>query len=351
MLMSSIVAFPSPVGGVALSGDLFPSVLFTVLYASLLPFFFFRLAHRQTITVLSISAVITCVERVVVFSLRAKQSQTPGLQTSSTLMTYMQVTIALSYIAVAQDTVSLLRCLYVNSTKGPIPSDVDTLDSPVGTMSSSQIPLSPSRGNRSFSDSDGELLSDQPRRRAFYRRWTDALRLAFLVATVTGIVGNTHYKDGMSSIGTANEVMATRYVSSGISLILVILVAVLVIRARRLPRVRPIHAILILTVLACNASSAIFRLSFMHNRTTSLTSTAPGSGNTVSEKVTFYIFHMFSDWLACFIFLVPNIREIFNTGMWGDWRSVDPPPESSVLSKRKKGSHFRRANGVVGVFP
>ncbi|KAI6121601.1 hypothetical protein F5141DRAFT_1091367 [Pisolithus sp. B1] len=345
--MPSTFAFPSPVGGVALAGDLAPSVLFAILYASLLPFFFFRLANKQTRAILGISAVLTCVERIVIFSLRAKQSQTPGLQTSGTLVTYMQATIALAYIAIAQDTVSLLRCLYVNSTKGPTPSDMDNLDSPVGTTSSSQIPLSPSPGNKSFSENDGELLSDQPRRRAFYRRWTDVLRLAFLVATASGIVGNAHYKGGISSVSTANEVMVTRYVSSGISLILIILVAVLVVRARRLPKVRPIHVILILAVLACNASSAIFRLSFMRNRTTSLTSTASGSGNTLSEKVTFYIFHMFSDWLACFILLVPNIREIFNTGMWGDWRSTDPPPENSELSKKKKGLYLGRANLVV----
>ncbi|KAI6033039.1 hypothetical protein F5J12DRAFT_195757 [Pisolithus orientalis] len=345
--MSSTFSFPSPVGGVGLAGDLVPSILLAILYALLLPIFFVRLANNQTRAVLGISAVLTCIERVVIFCLRAKQSRTPGLQTSGTLATYMQATIALAYIAVAQDTVSLLRCLYVNSTKGPIPNDVDNLDSPVGTTSSSQIPLSPSRGNRSFSENDGELLSDQPRRRAFYRRLTDVLRLLFLVATVLGIVGNTHYKGGMSSAGTANEVMVTRYMSSGISLILIILLAVLVVRARRLPRVRPIHVILLLAILTCNVSSAIFRLSFMYNRTTSLTSTAPGSGNTVSEKVTFYIFHMLSDWLACFIFLVPNIREIFNTGMWGDWRSTDPPPESSELSKKKKGSYFRRADPIV----
>lgn len=345
--MSSTFAFPSPVGGVGLAGDFVPSVLFAILYASLLPIFCFRLVNKQSRAILGISAVLTCVERVVIFSLRAKQSQTPGLQTSGTLVTYMQVTIALAYIAVAQDTVSLLRCLYVNSTKGPTPSDLDNFDSPVGTTSSSQIPLSPSRGNKTFPENDGELLSDQPRRRAFYRRWTDALRLAFLVATASGIVGNVHYKGGMNSVSTANEVMVTRYVSSGISLILIVLVAVLVVRARRLPRVRPIHVILILVVLACNASSAIFRLSFMGNRTTSLTSTASGSGNTVSEKVTFYIFHMFSDWLACFLFLVPNIKETFNTGMWGDWRSTDPPPENSALSKKKKGLYFGRANLVV----
>lgn len=150
-------------------------------------------------------------DRVVVFSLRAKQSQTPAQQSSKTLATYMQVTIALAYIAIAQDTISLLRCLYVNSTKGPTSDHADGAESPVGTTSSSQIPLSPSRSNRSFLIDGREVQFDQPRKRAFYRRWTDILKLVFFAAAIIpGIIGNIHYKGGVSNAGTANEVMITR---------------------------------------------------------------------------------------------------------------------------------------------
>ncbi|KAL4074036.1 hypothetical protein V8B97DRAFT_1277951 [Scleroderma yunnanense] len=343
--MNNSFAFPSPVGGVALDGDLGPSIGFAILYASLLPIFFIRFANKQSRTILGLNAVLTTIERVIVFSLRAKQSQTPAQQSSKTLATYMQVTIALAYIAVAQDTVSLLRCLYVNSTKGPTSHYADGAESPVGTTSSSQIPLSPSRSNRSSPVDRWEVQFDQPRKRAFYRRWTTILKLAFFGATISGIIGNIHYKGGMSNAGTANEVMISRYVSSSVSLVLLILVAILVIGVRRLPRVRSVHVAFILLILTCNASSAIFRLAFMYHRTTSLTSTAPGSGNTLSEKTTFYVFHMFSDWLACFMFLVPNVREIFNTDMWGDWRSKDPPPESESLRKRREA--FRRDGEVV----
>lgn len=344
--MDSSFAFPSPVGGVALDGDLGPSIAFAILYASLLPIYFVRLANKQSRTILSINAVLTTIERVVVFSLRAKQSQTPAQQSSKTLVTYMQVTIGLAYLAIAQDTISLLRCLYVNSTKGLILDHAGGAESPVGTTSSSQIPLSPSRSNRSSLFDSREVQFDQPRKRAFYRRWTDILKLMLLVATILGIIGNTHYKGGMSNAGTANEVMITRYLSSGISLILLILVAFLVFRARHLSRVRPVHIALIFVISACNASSAVFRLAFMYHRTTSLTSTAPGSGNTLSEKTAFYVFHMFSDWLACFMLLVPNIRAIFDTGMWGDWRSKDPPPESSESSRKRREAAFRR-DGVI----
>ncbi|KAG6337093.1 hypothetical protein ID866_2004 [Astraeus odoratus] len=318
--MSSSFSFPSPVGGVALSGDLGPSIVFSILYASLLPIFLVRLANKESRAILGLNAVLTAIERYVI-----RQFVEPRLGIH--LLTYMQVTFSLAYIAIAQDTVSLLRCLYVNSTKGPAPDHMDSAESPVGTTSSSQIPLSPSRGNRSSLDDDGQLEFDQPRKRALYRRWTDILRLAFLAATVPGIVGNIHYKGGMSNTSTANEVMITRYASSGASLALIILVAILVIRARRLPR----------------ASSAIFRLAFMYHKTTSLTSTAPGSGNSAMEKVTFYLFHMFSDWLACCVFLVPNIREIFNTGMWGDWRSTDPPLETTEWPRKRKEVNLGRS--------
>ncbi|KAF9227453.1 hypothetical protein BS17DRAFT_862691 [Gyrodon lividus] len=340
--MSSSVSFPSPVGGVSLSSDFGPSIFFAILYALLLPIFFVRLASKRSRAILSVNAVLTAFERVVIFSLRAWQSQTPAKQSSPGLATYMQLTFALAYIAVASDTVQLLRCLYVNSTKGPALEHVDIIDSPVGSTSSSQIPLSPARANSPYSLDDGALQFDQPRQRFFYRRFTDILKLVFLAATLPGIVGNAKYKNSFDNAGTGNEVLITRYVSSGIALALIVFVATLIIRARHLPRVRPIHVIFILAILACTASSAIFRLAFMYHHTTSLTSTAPGSGNTPLEKTTFYVFHMFSDWMAAALLLVPNVREMFATGMWGDWRAMDPSPQELAWARKRKESKARR---------
>lgn len=61
--MDSAFAFPSPVGGVALDGDLTPSIVFAILYASLLPIFFVRLANKQSRAILSVNAVVTAIER------------------------------------------------------------------------------------------------------------------------------------------------------------------------------------------------------------------------------------------------------------------------------------------------
>jgi len=254
----------------------------------------------------------------------------------------MQLTISLAYIMIASDTVQLLRCLYVNSTKGPAPEHVDNIDSPVGTTSSSQIPLSPARVNGSYSLNDGALHPDQPGQRSFYRRFTDVLKLIFLAATLPGIIGNAKYRRSFDNTGTGKEVMIARYVSSGLALVLIMFVAILTVRARHLPKVRPIHIILILSVLACTAISAIFRLAFMYHYTTSLTSTAPGSGNTPGEKSTFYLFHMLSDWMAAALLLLPNVRGMFATGMWGDWRAMDPPIQELEWA-RKRNEAKRRA--------
>jgi len=61
--MDNNLAFPSPVGGVALDGDLGPSIVFAILYASLLPIFFVRLANKQSRAILSVNAVLTTIER------------------------------------------------------------------------------------------------------------------------------------------------------------------------------------------------------------------------------------------------------------------------------------------------
>ncbi|KAG1735109.1 uncharacterized protein EDB91DRAFT_1056420 [Suillus paluster] len=338
--MASDIAFPSPVGGVPMTSDFGPSMFFSLLYFSLIPIFVARLSNKHSRAVVSINAMITVIERVIIFSLRAWQSRNPAERISPSLTTYMQVSIALPYISIAHDVVVLLRCMYVNSTKGPA-DFTDSQDSPIApSMSSSMHPLSPFH-SASLHLSDDIL--DDPKKRFFYRWFTDVLNLAFLVAIIPGIIGNVHYRGGMDSTSTANEVMITRYISSSIALFLILFVGVLVFRARKLPKVEPIQAVLLLVILACNASSAIFRLMFMYHRTTSLTSLAPGSGNTSLEKATFYIFHMLSDWLAVALLLVPNIRAIYKTGMWGDLRTIDPPPQEQEWARKRKEAKARRS--------
>ena len=60
----------------------------------------------------------------------------------------------------------------------------------------------------------------------------------------------------------------------------------------------------------------------MRTWTSSLTSTAPGSQNTAGAKAAFYVFQAAPEVLAAALLLVPDVREHFSTGMWGD-RSTD----------------------------
>lgn len=68
---------------------------------------------------------------------------------------------------------------------------------------------------------------------------------------------------------------------------------------------------------------AIYRLVVMHNKTISLTSLAPSSLNRSAAKAAFYVFHMLPEWISVALLLGFNIREMFDTGLWGDWRNAD----------------------------
>lgn len=56
----------------------------------------------------------------------------------------------------------------------------------------------------------------------------------------------------------------------------------------------------------------------MHLQTDSLTSTAPDSLNTSSSKIAFYILQIAPEWLTAATLLSMNMRERFETGLWGD---------------------------------
>lgn len=64
----------------------------------------------------------------------------------------------------------------------------------------------------------------------------------------------------------------------------------------------------------------------MYNTTDSLTSTAPGSQNALSEKAAFYIIHILPEWIAVLLFLSFNVRDVFGTGMFArdKWRDESP---------------------------
>ncbi|KAH7907008.1 hypothetical protein BJ138DRAFT_1117062 [Hygrophoropsis aurantiaca] len=320
--MSSTFAFPSPVGGVSLPSDLGSSVFFVLLHASLLPVLVWRISNSNSRAILSMSSMIGILERMIIFSLRSVQSHDDALRVRKGLLIYVQSTLGGTYIWIAMDVVTLARCLMVNSTKGPITQDTPHNDPSASPFSTEAPPSSTSHFV------NGDVSVDQPRNRKFYRRFTDFWRLLYFAAAIPGIIAGIRYYSSTTNPTTADYVMALRYASSGIALLCNIFSAgVVAWIATNIPGIRRGQIIYLLAILACGASTAIYRLAFMYNRATSFTSTAPGSGNTAAEKAAFYIFHILSDWGAIALMLVPNVRRWFNTGLLGDYRSSDPPHE------------------------
>ncbi|EGO00252.1 hypothetical protein SERLA73DRAFT_52742 [Serpula lacrymans var. lacrymans S7.3] len=325
--MSSNIAFPSPVGGVPFPSDFAPSVLFAVLYGLLVPVMAYRVANKKSRTFLLVGSITFSIERIVLFSLRAVQAHSSSRRVSMGLTAYMQSTLGLGFIGVAQDITNLLRCLLVNTT---LP-----MDHPDNPSSSSEAMAATSSG-------------DQPKKRNLYRRLIDVTRLAFLISTIIGIVGNAHYNGVLNNASVSQMVMRLRYASSAVGLIATLFtVAIIVWAMTTIPRVRsgPASLLLLLCALMAspsfldylpNCSSAIYRLAVMYNTTTSLTSTSQGSLNTPAEKAEFYVFHMLNEWVALALVLGLNLKEIFNTGMFGDWRAIDETEAERLKRERKE---------------
>ncbi|EIW83011.1 hypothetical protein CONPUDRAFT_37688, partial [Coniophora puteana RWD-64-598 SS2] len=305
--------FPSPVGGVPFPSDLVVSVLFALLYGLLIPVLAGRVINKHYRSTLSINTAVLAIERLIVFCLRAAQSQKPDLRTSQTLTTYIQVSIGLGYVVMVQDIVALLRCVLVNSTVGSLLHPSSPNPSIQSVSSQSHLHMA-----------DHSVVQDQPRRRFWYRRLTDFIMLLILASLLVGVIGNSRYRRAMSNPNYTQQVTQLRYASSGIALAAIITTAFVVSWAAfALPKMQKSQVMILLVLCACTATSAIYRLAVLHNDTTSLTSTASGSGNTAAEKTEFYIFHMLTDWTAGALLLLPNIKTRFGTGMWGDWRSSD----------------------------
>lgn len=68
----------------------------------------------------------------------------------------------------------------------------------------------------------------------------------------------------------------------------------------------------------------------MHHWTNSLVATVPGSQNTNGDKAAFYIFQAAPEVFTSGALLAINIKDMFNTGFWGD-RSSDPKPEDEKV--------------------
>ena len=110
---------------------------------------------------------------------------------SEGLLKYMQISFGLGYIGISNDLVGLLRCLLVNATFG---SD-RYAESPAASSKDGVMKPPP------------EGTPDMPKTRFWVRRFTDIVNLLYIAATVTGIIANSTYPQGMkdSAVGNRND--------------------------------------------------------------------------------------------------------------------------------------------------
>ncbi|KAJ7655254.1 hypothetical protein DFH06DRAFT_1282296 [Mycena polygramma] len=324
---------PSLVGGAALRAYDFPaSIVFAISYSILFHVFFYRMLYRRSRTIMIVQPLGFSIERQVMYTLRAiaawQSTESPHLTK------YMQITFALGYLAVADTLSKIIRAVLVNSTNGTPNLDSDQ----------SNHPLVQSHSSR-----------DDPRRRFWYRRWQDALAMINLVAIVCAVIAEIQV---YASIDTADNhrVQLLRYASSAAGLLQIFAEVLMLLWALGYaPRVdqRAVRLLLVMTTLLVkrlfNAQSIfktltpsrkmippIYRLVVMHNTTPDVAAKDHQSLNTAGDKAAFYVVHLVPEYIVVVMLCVYNVKEVFQTGNWGDLRWRDETPKEREKRERKK---------------
>ncbi|KAJ6501612.1 hypothetical protein C8R47DRAFT_233833 [Mycena vitilis] len=305
----------SLVGGAALRAYDFPaSIVFAVSYSILFHVFFYRMLYRRSRTIMIVQPLGFSIERQVMYTLRAiaawQSTESPHLTK------YMQITFALGYLAVADTLSKIIRAVLVNSTNG-----TPTLDS-----EQSNHPLVQSHSSS----------RDDPQRRFWYRRWQDALATINLVAIVCAVIAEIQV---YASTDTADNhrVQLLRYASSAVGLLQILAEVLMLLWALGYaPRVdqRAVRLLLVMTTLLM--IPPIYRLVVMHNTTPDVAAKDHHSLNTAEDKAAFYVVHLVPEYIVVVMLCVYNVKEVFQTGNWGDLRWRDETPNEREKRERKK---------------
>ncbi|KAJ7823581.1 hypothetical protein B0H14DRAFT_1309518 [Mycena olivaceomarginata] len=293
------MSVPSLVGGIATRDDLPGAIVFAAAYGLLVPIFVYRLFDERWRSIIFIQALAFTIERPVMFSLRASAAANPNTE-SSGVTKYMQATFALAFLALAQNVLRLLRVMLINTTTAT-PSDVD-----------------------------------EPRRRFWYRRWTDFLMVLQLVAMIPGIVATASLPP-VSDSGSNHTHWVLRYVSSALGLVFILLETLTLLWASKaLPRIdqRAVRLLLVMTTLL--TIPPIYRLVVMHHTTPDIHAPGHQALNTKADKVAFYVVHLLPEFIVAFLFCAFNVKDICNTGFMGDGRWWDETPKERERRERKE---------------
>jgi hypothetical protein len=103
----------------------------------------------------------------------------------------------------------------------------------------------------------------------------------------------------------------------------------------RQPRTGQRGTITIAIALLLAIIVASYRLAVTGNTTTAFDSRAPGSLNTPSSKVFFYIFNALPEWIIVSVVLIANARKTFGTGPFGQPRRDKTPAEKEQRLERE----------------
>lgn len=83
----------------------------------------------------------------------------------------------------------------------------------------------------------------------------------------------------------------------------------------------------------------------MYETTTTYDSTEVGAHNDKPAKAAFYMLHIWPEWVVAFVLCSINVREAFQTGLYGDphWRD-ETPLERDRRRKKEKERQGRGAD-------
>ncbi|GLB45053.1 hypothetical protein LshimejAT787_1901310 [Lyophyllum shimeji] len=368
------MALPSLIGGLTNKKDFAPSIFCVILSGILICLRIYGMTRRVSRTWVLHGTSSFLVERAITFGLRAAVAKGPASDQSDGLIDYMQTTLALGFLAIVTDLMSLLRCLLVNDTYPSTPADTNPSPAPdiclPPLMSDSKpasehwvnawkqredsVPSPPPisekvherKGSPTSSVFDSAAtsswtlveLEDQPRRRFWFRRIHDVASFLGLVALVTGSVGTAMLIAQRRNEQKTRINQAFRTTSTSIALFLTLFVAGMTLWAgRNLRRVNQNAVCWLAALSLLLAIPGSYRLAVMYKTTTAYDSQEPGAFNSSNAKAAFYTLHVLPEFVVAGALCLINVKQMFGTGLHGDPRWRDETPEEK--EKREKKEH------------
>ncbi|KAF7340049.1 hypothetical protein MVEN_01922900 [Mycena venus] len=317
---------PSLVGGIVLRAyDLPGAIAFAAAYGLLIPVLIYRLFDKRWRTAVIIQVLCFAIERPVAFSLRAAVAAQPNTESPG-----------LSDIKTSP---YRPRQLY----KGPPSSDSESHSHPVVANLPPLVSISSSGfWKSSVLQLPSTPIVDDPRRRFWYRRWSEFLLVLYLLGMTLAVIATAHlWKPTDSGWNLANQIL--RYTSSAIGLVLVLLESATLLWAlKNVPHIdqRAVRFLLVLTTLL--TIPPLYRLVVMHSTTANIAAPDHQALNTSADKAAFYIFHILPEFTVVFIICFFNVREICQTGFKGDERWRDETPKEREKREKKEQEKARK---------